>query len=131
MHAFRRRAGFTLMELMIVLAIVAILMAIAVPAYTSQMQRSRRSDAISSLQDLQLQEERFRADNPTYASTPAQLGNPLPTSPFYTFTIPVATATTYTLRATPRGGQVRDCNGAALEIRSVAGATTKVPAACW
>src|SRR5687768_12740703 len=133
MHAFRRQSGFTLMELMIVLAIVAILLGVAIPAYTSQMQRSRRSDAIASLQDIQLQQERYRADNPTYA-TAVQLtaaGTTLPTSPYYTFTIANPTATGYTLTATPGPVQARDCQGAALTLTVVRGVTTKAPADCW
>src|SRR5688500_4137712 len=129
MHAFPRRSGFTLMELLVVMAIVGILMAVAIPAYTSQMQRSRRSDAIASLQDIQLQQERYRADNPTYATT-AQLtaaGAPLPTSPYYTFAVTNPTATGYTLTATPGAVQARDCRGAALTITVVAGVSTKAP----
>jgi type IV pilus assembly protein PilE len=62
-----RVRGFTLIELMVVLAVVAILAAIAVPAYSSQVRRSHRADAIDGVSDLQLRQERWRADHPEYA----------------------------------------------------------------
>ena len=54
-----RSAGFTLLELMIVVVIIAILAAIALPAYTKYVQRTRRSDATSMLMNMQQAEEKF------------------------------------------------------------------------
>lgn len=67
-------AGFTLIELMIVVAIVGILVAIAYPNYMEYVQRSNRSEGQALLQDAAARQERFFAQNNTYASTAAQLG---------------------------------------------------------
>jgi type IV pilus assembly protein PilE len=79
----RKNTGFTLIELMVVIAVVAIIAAIALPAYTGQVRQSRRADAVNALGDLQLRQERWRAENPAFANT-VQLGT-MPTSPYYTF----------------------------------------------
>jgi type IV pilus assembly protein PilE len=70
----RPSCGFTLVELMIALAIVAILAAIAVPLYSKQVQKSRRVDARTAVTDLAGREERFLSTQGTYATTWAQLG---------------------------------------------------------
>ena len=63
-----RSNGFTLIELLVTIAIVGILAAIAVPMFGEQMAKSRRSEAISVLGDLQLRQERYRANHATYAT---------------------------------------------------------------
>ena len=59
-------AGFTLMELMIVVTIIGILLAIVMPNYSESIRKSRRSDAIKELMELASQQERFYAQNSTY-----------------------------------------------------------------
>lgn len=61
-----RSSGFTLIEVMIVVAIVAILAAIAYPAYTDQMRKTRRADAKAALMELSQGAERFYTQNGTY-----------------------------------------------------------------
>ena len=78
-----KNTGFTLVELMMVIAVVAIIAAIALPAYTGQVRKSHRADAVNGLGNLQLRQERWRAENPAFAAT-AQLGT-MPASPYYTF----------------------------------------------
>lgn len=105
-----RTRGFTLIELMIAVAIVGILAAIALPAFNEQMRKSRRSDAMSEAGQLQLALERWRADCPTYAAQAtcgAHPGASLPASSFYAFNL-VANASGYTLTATPTGAQSGD-----------------------
>jgi type IV pilus assembly protein PilE len=120
-HAAR---GFTLLELMIVLVVVAILAAFAIPSYIEQVHKSRRADAIRTLGQLQLGLERWRAENPCYGRS-AGAGCPntlvftesgaypaLPTatdSPYYSLDIPAASATPtgYVITATRRTGSAQ------------------------
>lgn len=67
-RALERTRGFSLIELMIVVAIVAILAAIGVPAYTAQINKAYRADAQSALMQLASAMERFRTVNNTYCS---------------------------------------------------------------
>jgi type IV pilus assembly protein PilE len=61
-----RTDGFTLIEMLVVLAIVAILAALAWPAFTDAMNKSRRSDAMSALANITQAQERWRANNPGF-----------------------------------------------------------------
>src|SRR5882724_9298948 len=80
--------GFTLIELMIVVAVVAILAVVALPAYQDSMRKSRRADAIAALTRLQLLQERHRGANPAYASVVASMpGSPSATSPEQHYTV--------------------------------------------
>jgi type IV pilus assembly protein PilE len=101
----KRSRGFTLIELMVVLAVVGILMAIAVPAFNEQLRKSRRSEALQGLGDLVTQQENWRTSHPTYAAA-ANLR--MPTSTFYTFAVTTATATAWTATATPIAGGAQD-----------------------
>lgn len=65
--------GFTLIELMMVVVIVAILAAIAIPGYTYFMKKSRRGDAESILMDIAQREQQYLNDSRSYAATPAAL----------------------------------------------------------
>ena len=69
-----RERGFTLIELMITVVIVAILASIAVPSYQSQMQKARRADAYDCLLNAAQRQENFFYQNNTYASNVGALG---------------------------------------------------------
>ena len=108
----RTNKGFTLIELMVVIAIIAIIAAIAIPSYTESIRKGRRSDAVKEIGRLQLDLERWRAENPSYANcSPSPCGSgtypALPTattSPYYTLAIVAAStnASGYQITATPR-----------------------------
>lgn len=66
--------GFSLIELMVVVVIAGILAAVAYPAYTSHVQRGRRADAMAVLTAVVQAQERYRANNATYAATASALG---------------------------------------------------------
>lgn len=93
--------GFTLIELMIVVAIIAVLAAIAYPAYTDYVVRSRRAAAAGCLQEHAQLLERHFATQMTYVGAPAFNGQcAADLAQFYTFT-PVIAARTFRLTATP------------------------------
>lgn len=104
----RNTSGFTLIELMIVVAIVGILGAIAYPSYVNYIARANRAEAISGLMDAAQQLERcytrFNAYN--HANCPSSFSDVPPMGdPLYGITMN-RTATTYTLTATPKGRQL-------------------------
>ncbi|WP_242104483.1 MULTISPECIES: type IV pilin protein [unclassified Lysobacter] len=105
----RRARGFTLIELMVVVMVVAILAAIAIPSYLEQSRKGRRSEAMSAVGELQLRQERWRAENPSYAdSTELATMGAIPTLPYYTITASGESETAYTITATPTGKQTGD-----------------------
>lgn len=137
-----RHGGFTLIELMIVLAIVSILAAIAYPNYKDSVYKSRRSEAKTALMDLAARQEQYFTNTKTYADTLAKLGITTTTTPggWYTLVEPSnvtpvsgTTIITYTLRATPNNDQVNDLKCASLTLThaGVKSATGTTPAACW
>lgn len=74
MKSHRRAAGFTLIELMVTIIIGAILMAIAGPAYMTQIRKSRRTEAKTAILDLASREERLYSTTNTYSADPVTLG---------------------------------------------------------
>ena len=97
--AMKKQLGFSLIELMIVVAIVGLLATIAYPAYSDYLIRGRIPDAASALAAKRVQMEQYFQDNRTYVGAPACDADAT-TSRFFTFSCnPAATATTYTLEA--------------------------------
>lgn len=100
----RQAAGFTLIELMIVVAIIAILAAIAVPIYSDYVTRSKLTEAQNNLSALRVQMEQYFQDNRTYLNG-AACGASMPTTgsnstvKYFTYTC-TATSSTYTITAT-------------------------------
>lgn len=104
-----RQAGFSLIELLTVVAIITILAAVAIPNYSDYVTRSRRNDARISLAESAQWMERFRAENRgMYTGAVLRPGaNVSPASGTAMYDIAVAVGgggTTYTLTATPRAG---------------------------
>lgn len=109
--------GFTLTELMIVVAIAVILAVVALPSYTGHIMRNNRVDATSALLRLAAEQEKFYLQNNTYGDM-NDLGNPETDSGFYVLAIPTANADTFTATATPASGgpQVDDETCASFSI---------------
>jgi type IV pilus assembly protein PilE len=111
----RKRNGFSLIELMIALAIIAILAAIALPSYRQYVIRSHRRAAQSTLMDIANREHQYFVANRAYAS-PSDLGYALPTevAEYYTFDIDLDVdpdpPPDFTITFTPQGGQASDGN---------------------
>jgi type IV pilus assembly protein PilE len=107
----QRNSGFTLIELMVVVAVVAILAAIALPSFNEQMRKSRRAEAVAEMGQVQLGLERWRADNASYAISAGNGQHPLAagtwTSDHYSFSFS-GDGTGYTLTADGTGAQSGD-----------------------
>ena len=130
----KRNLGFTLIEVMLVVSLIAILALIAYPSYQTNIRKAKRNDAIEALLRIQLAEEKWRVSDTDYA-TLIELGNPTTKEGFYSIAIPANTATGYTIRATAIGDQANDevdgTQCSPLQLIVSAGGETKLPAACW
>ncbi|MBF0218510.1 MAG: prepilin-type N-terminal cleavage/methylation domain-containing protein [Gammaproteobacteria bacterium] len=154
----RSLLGFSLLELMVVLAIAGILVSVAYPAYTSHMMTARRADAAAALSGFSNAMVRYATNNfSSYCDaggagganscgaagtndtgTPSIFPGTVPLdggAAYYNLTIQGVTAVTYSLRATPIGIQAGDVCGA-LEIthlgrKVVIGAAGMTWDLCW
>ena len=126
-----RSRGFTLIELMITVAVVGILAAVAMPAYDSMIRKSRRADAVASLTGMQQSQERWRANNASYTSTLTDLQ--FPTTGYYTLSIESATTTGYVVKAVAVSGksQAADSGCTTLRLTLQGGNVSYDPASCW
>jgi type IV pilus assembly protein PilE len=139
----RKSRGFTLIELVVAMVIVAILAAIAIPAYSSYVRQARRTDAKTALLDLASLEERYFSVNNSYTATATSLGySAFPaTLPNNDYTIAAPTivgatttaAASYTLTATAIGDEAKDtqCLTFTLTSAGVQSATPDITSSCW
>jgi type IV pilus assembly protein PilE len=126
----QRNVGFTLIEVMIMVAIVAILSAIAMPIYSSYLVRGNRAAAQANLADIAMQQQQYLLDSRTYAATLTQLNMSVPSlvSRYYTVTITnSATPPSFSATATPIVG-TRQASDVTLSIDN---AGVKSPAGSW
>ncbi|WP_333876969.1 type IV pilin protein [Methylobacter sp.] len=143
-----KQKAFTLIELMITVAIVGILAGIAYPSYKDSVMKSRRADVKGVVLGLANAMERLFTETNSYlgaagtTATPADTGTPriysIPaaTSAYYTVTISAATASSYTLSAAPAGTQSTDeCGTLTLThtgVKGITGAASGITADyCW
>lgn len=126
-----RQQGFTLIELMIAVAIVAILATIAYPTYTSHLRKSRRAEAQQVLMDVAARQQQILLDTRAYASTLADTRATVPPSitPHYRIEVTAGadTAPGFTVSATPQGDQASDSCGT-LSLNEV---NLRQPTGCW
>jgi len=140
-----KQQAFTLIELMVAVAIVGILAGIAYPSYQDSVMKSRRADAKGALLGFANAMERHFTETNSYLGAGTTNGNTgIPTvfsatSPvdggtaYYNLTINAATAASYTLNAAPTGAQANDkCGTLSLTQTGVRGISTAIPVAdCW
>lgn len=145
----KSKKGFTLVELMIVISIIAILAAIAYPSYIDFVRKSRRADAQAALANVQLAQQKLRSSCRFYAGTAGAAENcgasaadstvRMPaTSPdgWYALALSNASATGFTVTATGQRDQANDEEGgvACTMVLSVSAANPnglRTPARCW
>lgn len=140
--------GFTLIEVMITVAIVGILAAIAYPSYQSYILRSHRSEGMALLSEAAARMERYYAQNSTYATaTLSKLGLTSTANAttvnsangYYSLTLGTLTATSYSLSAAPQNAQRSDsCGTLTLDSTGLKGAANTTATAnaatvsnCW
>lgn len=119
-----RTAGFSMIELMVVVVITAILASIAVPAYNSSIRKSRRTEAKTAIMDLAAREERYFATQNVYTTDPAALAYgsgawPISIGTYYSIT----SVSSSPASATTPGGYV-------LQVQPSAGSTQLQDTAC-
>lgn len=139
-RAERTSAGFTLIEVMITVAIIGILAAVAIPAYTDYVTRGKIPEATSALGSMRVQMEQYYQDNRNYGSDNEKCGIATPAAGNFTYTCTEAAADdnqTYLITAT--GVAERGMNGFVYTInhagnRRTTGAPTgwgTAPVECW
>ncbi|GAB4392493.1 MAG: type 4a pilus minor pilin PilE [Gammaproteobacteria bacterium] len=137
-----QQLGITLIELMVVIAIIGILITLAYPSYQAHVTRTHRAEGQTALMDLAARMERYFSENNTYATATIAAGastdvlnSATTTDGWYTLSITSQTATTYAIQATPNGSQAtNDTTCGALTInqlgqRGISGSGTV--AECW
>jgi len=140
----RRSIGFTLLEMMVVVAVFGILATIAIPYYIGDVHKGQRADATTSLRDLANRLERYYSDNNTYATATIGAGvtatDVLPASAskqgYYTLSFSSQSATAYVIKATrvssgPLAGDT-ECGDFSLSSTDVRSVTGTLPwNRCW
>ncbi len=137
------RHGFSMIELLIAVAIIGILAAVAVPNYAEHVRRAQRGDATLSLTDLAARMERYYTETNTYATATIGTGETtdiLPASDtpegFYKLSIASSTVTKFIIKATRKSGTAlsndKKCGDFTLSSTQVQGITGAASVAdCW
>ncbi len=130
--------GFTLVELLISVAVLGLLVALAYPSYLSHIAKGRRADGKAALLDVAQRMERFYTERSSYVGASLGATGIHPTSSvqgYYSLAITAQTAAAFTLTATPSGAQASDACGTYSYnhqgSKSVGGAATLSASTCW
>lgn len=128
-----KQHGFTLVELMVVVAVIGILAAVAIPNYSSYVTRGKIPDATSNLSAKRTQMEQYYQDNRTYVGAPACVADAT-SSKYFNFSCPVLTANTYTIQAAGTGSMLNftyTVNEQNAKTSTITAAGWTGNAACW
>lgn len=121
-----RNLGFTLIELMIAVAVIGVLAAIAYPSFMDAVRKSRRSDAFTAIAQVQQAQERWRSSNTEFSSnltaapngTPPGLGlSAISSNRYYDLSIDSPSATGYSVIAAARSGTTQASDGNCVRLR--------------
>jgi type IV pilus assembly protein PilE len=134
----KKALGFTLIELMIVVAVIAILAVIAISQYGKQVRKSKRAEAKQAISTIAMGQEKWRMNHATYGTCDEALA-PGTCASFngslsaYTVAVSGNTATGFTVTATPKGDQAKDTMCGTFTYVTALGAVTKTPTTtgCW
>jgi type IV pilus assembly protein PilE len=124
-HALRKRTGFTIIELMLVVAVASVLALVAFPSFMDSVRKGRRAEAVAALAQVQQAQERWRSNKASYADNakltaapPNGLGITADTSSgLYALNIDAANASSYTATATATAGKSQAGDGSCQRLR--------------
>tara|TARA_R110002167_G_scaffold2337_9_gene12085 strand:- start:1916 stop:2323 length:408 start_codon:yes stop_codon:yes gene_type:complete len=123
--SLKNNVGMSLLELMVVVSIIGILVTIVFPSYQQHILKSRRADCATQLLRMKMQQESFRLNDVSYATT-SELS--LPQNAYFDFSVVNVSATTYTLVAQAKGSQQED---SACQTLALDQSMNKTPLSCW
>ena len=134
----KKALGFTLIELMIVITVVAILAGLAITQYGKQVRKSKRAEAKQAIATLAMAQEKFRMNNATYATcddamAPSTCNAYNGTLNSYTVAVASPTATGYVITATPKTADQQKDSCGTFTYTMASGVADKAPTTtgCW
>jgi type IV pilus assembly protein PilE len=127
----QKASGFTLVEMMVVVAVIAILAAIAFPSYQAHLRKSKRAEAQAFMMAFAARQQQLMVDTRAFGATVTAVGVPVPAnvSAAYTLSMPAPGTADFTLTLTPNADQASEkCGTLAIDQN---GTKTAATSGCW